>query len=122
MEKKEIKDLYKNSGKEIHVYYGDFRNNVLITSKDTMIIVCETDKEYCVLTDKDKQSFLQIAKDMEHEYRCLHVIGRASAWRYEDSVKCDICMLEDDEEKATELMKKAIKSFVSNNNINCDGI
>lgn len=122
MEKKEIKDLYKNSGKEIHVYYGDFRNGVFATSKDTMIIVCETDKEYCVLTDKDKQSFLQIAKDMTHEYRCLHVIGRSSVWKSEGTVKCDICMLEDNESKAVELMKEAIKSFVSKNNIVCDGI
>lgn len=122
MGKSETKGLYKNSGKEIHVYYGDFRNNVLITSKDTMIIVCETDKEYCVLTDKDKQSFLQIAKDMEHEYRCLHVIGRASAWKSDGAVKCDICLLKDDEEKAVMLMKEAIKSFVSRNNISCDGI
>lgn len=122
MEKKEIKDLYKNSGKEIHVYYGDFRNNVLTTNKDTMIVVCETDKEYCVLTDKDKQSFLQIAKDMEHEYRCLHVIGRASAWKSDGAVKCDICLLKDDEEKAMMMMKEAIKSFVSRNNISCDGI
>lgn len=121
--KGEMADFYKNAGKGIWVYIGLFGNKVLSILKNKGVIACENDAEYCVLMDGEDH-FISIAKDMSHDYCCEYVVERAEAYRDYPSkgATCSVCLFEDNENKAREMLKEAIIELSKNNIIDCDGL
>lgn len=115
--------FYKNAGKGIWVYIGLFGNKVLSILKNKGVIACENDAEYCVLMDGEDH-FISIAKDMSHDYCCEYVVERAEAYRDYPSkgATCSVCLFEDNENKAREMLKEAIIELSKNNIIDCDGL
>lgn len=115
--------FYKNAGKDIWVYIGLFGNKVLSILKNKGVIACENDTEYCVLMDGEDR-FISIAKDMSHDYCCEYVVERAEAYRDYPSkgVTCSVCLFEDNENKAREMLKEAIIELSKNSKIDCDGL
>ena len=115
--------FYKNAGKDIWVYIGLFGNKVLSILKNKGVIACENDDEYCVLMDGEDH-FISIAKDMIHNYCCEYVVERAEAYRDYSSkgATCSVCLFEDNENKAREMLKEAIIELSKNNIIDCDGL
>lgn len=115
--------FYKNAGKDIWVYIGLFGNKVLSILKNKGVIACENDAEYCVLMDGEGH-FISIAKDMSHDYCCEYVVERAEAYRNYPSkgATCGVCLFEDNENKAREMLKEAIIELSKNSKIDCDGL
>ena len=114
--------FYKNAGKGIWVYIGLFGNKVLSILKNKGVIACENDAEYCVLMDGEDH-FISIAKDMSHDYCCEYVVERAEAYRDYPSkgATCSVCLFEDNENKAREMLKEAIIYLSKYNILVCDG-
>lgn len=91
--------------------------------KNKGVIACENDAEYCVLMDGEDH-FISIAKDMSHDYCCEYVVERAEAYRDYPSkgATCSVCLFEDNENKAREMLKEAIIELSKNSKIDCDGL
>lgn len=108
---------------DIWGYIGLFGNKVLSILKNKGVIACENDAEYCVLMDGEDH-FMSIAKDMSHDYCCEYVVERAEAYRDYPSkgATCSVCLFEDNENKAREMLKEAIIELSKNNIIDCDGL
>ena len=104
--------FYKNAGKDIWVYIGLFGNKVLSILKNKGVMMDGEDH------------FISIAKDMSHDYCCEYVVERAEAYRDYPSkgATCSVCLFEDNENKAREMLKEAIIELSKNNIIDCDGL
>lgn len=111
---------YKNAGKELWIYNGLFRNKVLSIKKDKAIIMCETDAEYAVLIEDNQ--FIAVAKNMDYDYCCAFTLGNAEAYGDRMGISCSVCLLEDNEDKAREMLKEAIIELSKNSKIDCDGL
>lgn len=121
--KEGMDNFYKNAGKDIWVYIGLFGNKELYIKKDKGVIACENDAEYCVLMEGEDH-FISIAKDMSHDYCCEYVGEIAKAYRdyHLAGITCNVCLFEDNENKAREMLKEAIIKLTENSKINCDGL
>ena len=61
---------------------------------------------------------------MSHDYCCEYVVERAEAYRDYPSkgATCGVCLFEDNENKAREMLKEAIIELSKNSKIDCDGL
>lgn len=118
--KEDMTAFYKNAGKELWIYNGLFRDKVLSLKKDKAIIMCETDAEYAVLIEDNQ--FIAVAKNMDYDYCCAFTLGNAEAYGDRMGISCSVCLLEDNENKAREMLKEAIIELSENSKIDCDGL
>lgn len=118
--KEDMAVFYKNTGKELWIYNGLFRNKVLSIKKDKAIIMCETDAEYAVLIEDNQ--FIAVAKNMDYDYCCAFTLGNAEAYGDRMGISCSVCLLEDNEDKARKMLKEAIIELSKKSKIDCDGL
>ena len=61
---------------------------------------------------------------MSHDYCCEYVGERAKAYRdyHLAGITCNVCLFEDNENKAREMLKEAIIELAENSKIYCDGL
>ena len=112
--------FYTNAGKDIWVYIGLFGNKVLSILKNKGVIACENDAEYAVLIEDNQ--FIAVAKNMDYDYCCAFTLGNAEAYGDRMGISCSVCLLEDNEDKAREMLKEAIIELSKNSKIDCDGL
>lgn len=113
---------YKNIGKNIWVYSGLYSGNKLTIKKEKLTVLCETEGEYCTISEFDKQEIIPVAKTMEFDYCCPYVVNNTHATMGYNGVECRTCLMEDNESKAKSLMAEEIKNFAKKRNIDCNGL
>lgn len=120
--KERLDDFYKNKGKELWLYSGHYEDNNLTIKIEKLTVLCETDVEYCALSEADDKDFIPVAKEPEFDYCCAYTIGDANTISYPDYVECNICLDEDDMEIARKIMVEEIRFYAQNYNIDCSGL
>lgn len=120
-----IADAYKSAGKELWVFQGRFsKNHFSLDTEEKLTVLCETDKMYCTVSEKDNQQFLPIAKILEYDFCCVHTINHVDTFFSENikELEARVCLEHNDTYKATEMMVEAFKKFIKEHNIDDHGL
>ena len=120
-----IADAYKSAGKELWVFQGWFsKNHFSLNIEEKLTVLCETDKMYCTVSEKDNQQFLPIAKTLEYDFCCAHTVNHVDTFIVEGFKKLEarVCLEHNDTYRATEIMVEAFKKFIKEHNIDDHGL
>lgn len=120
----DMKGFYKNIGKSLFVFNGNLRESTgLQVKKVQLMIIAETESEYCAILGIEGDEFIRIAKSVGHSYCCSCVVDHVDVWS--EGIRgagCRLCLREDNEKKAKSMMIEAIKEHSDKRVINLDGI